>query len=102
MIKLFSGGIHYAGIVDLEKRTPELPLSQIQDIYFNDIHIDSQEASCVLMGHPEQKIENLFLSNIHYKQFEHVSFEGEAPKIGAHEYRTAKIVFGPETLIEIR
>ena len=67
---------NYAIFMDLEKRTPDSPLSQIKDIYFNDITIDSKDASCLFLGQPDQKIENLFLTNIHYKQYHHVSFQG--------------------------
>lgn len=47
----------------------------IENIYFDNISIDSYGVNCLFLGQPDKKIENIFLSNIHYRQYERKSFE---------------------------
>jgi hypothetical protein len=73
----------YAIFLDIEKRTPESPMSKIQDIYFSDITIKSNDGNCLILGQPDQKIENIYMSNICYNQYKHRSFEGNKKPRGS-------------------
>ncbi|MGD8782506.1 MAG: glycosyl hydrolase family 28 protein [Ignavibacteria bacterium] len=65
----------YAIFFDIEKRTSESPMSKIQDIYLSDITIKSTDGNCMILGQPDQKIENIYMSNICYSQYKHKTFE---------------------------
>lgn len=66
----------YPIFMDIERRTPDSPMSSINDVHFSDITINSKDGHCLILGQPDQKIENLFFSNIDFNLQIHRTLEG--------------------------
>jgi hypothetical protein len=66
----------YPIFMDIERRTPDSPMSAINDIHFSDITINSKDGHCLFLGQPDQKIENVYLSNITFNLERHRTFAG--------------------------
>ncbi|MBN1482809.1 right-handed parallel beta-helix repeat-containing protein [candidate division KSB1 bacterium] len=66
----------YPLFLDIERRNPDGPITFINDIHFSDITINSKDGHCLFLGQPDQKIENLFFSNIHFNLETHRTLEG--------------------------
>jgi hypothetical protein len=77
----------YPIFLDIERRTPDSPMSAIHDIHFSDITINSKDGHCVFLGQPDQKIENLYFSNITFNLGTHRTFEGSKKPRGVRSLR---------------
>ncbi|MBU2491699.1 MAG: hypothetical protein KJ571_03670 [Bacteroidetes bacterium] len=66
----------YPIFLDIERRKPSGPISYINDIYFSDITINSKDGHCLFLGQPDEKIKNLYISNINFNLETHRTFEG--------------------------
>jgi hypothetical protein len=81
----------YAIFLDIEKRKEEGPISYIKNVYFNDITINSNDGHILVAGWPEQKIENLYFSNINYNLYNHRTFEGSKKPRGVKSLKNKAI-----------
>ncbi|MBN2089892.1 right-handed parallel beta-helix repeat-containing protein [candidate division KSB1 bacterium] len=66
----------YPIFLDIERRNSDSPISFIKDIHFSDISINSKDGHCLFLGQPDQKIENLYFSNITFNLEVHRTFAG--------------------------
>ncbi|MFA7290428.1 MAG: glycosyl hydrolase family 28 protein [Melioribacteraceae bacterium] len=81
----------YAIFLDIEKRKENGPISYIKNVYFNDITINSNDGHILVAGWPEQKIENLYFSNINYNLYNHRTFEGSKKPRGVKSLKNKAI-----------
>jgi hypothetical protein len=75
--------IEYPIFIDLEKRTPESPLSRVRDINFSDIHIAS-EGRILVEGMPERPLENLTFRNVVMRVTGYEAIEQQVKPRGVH------------------
>jgi len=73
----------YPIFLDIERRTPDSPMSAIHDVHFTDITINSKDGHCLFLGQPEQPIEGLHFSNIHFNLSTHRPFAGSKKPRGS-------------------
>jgi polygalacturonase len=66
----------YPLFLDIERRRPGGPISYINDIHFSDITINSKDGHCLFLGQPDQRIKNLYFSNINFYLKVHRTLEG--------------------------
>jgi hypothetical protein len=76
--------------VDIERRDPDSKLGRIRDVSFSDIQISSQ-ASAVIQGMPERKIENLSMRNITMRVADTVSYAERSKAIGSSRRTTSDV-----------
>lgn len=75
--------------IDLTKRDPDSPLSQIRDVSFNHIQIDSDN-SIVIEGLPDRAIENVTLNDITFRVNSAFAFSKRVKREGGEStYRDA-------------
>jgi hypothetical protein len=77
----------YPIFLDIERRAPDSPISAINDIHFSDITINSKDGHCLFLGQPDQKIENLYFSNINFNLERHRTLEGSKKPRGTRTLR---------------
>ena len=66
----------YPIFVDLEKRSPDSKLGKVQNIFFNDISINSPDGVNLLLGQPDEPLKNIHFSNVQMTVDGSRSFEG--------------------------
>lgn len=77
----------YPIFLDIERRKPDGPISYINDIHFSDITINSKDGHCLFLGQPDEKIKNLYFSNINFHLYKHRTFEGSKKPRGVRSLK---------------
>jgi hypothetical protein len=77
----------YPIFLDIERRKPGGPISYINDIHFSDITINTKDGHCLFLGQPDEKIKNLYFSNINYNLETHRTFEGSKKPRGVRSLK---------------
>ena len=71
--------------IDIEKRREDSPIGRVRDIIFSDIQISS-DMGILMQGMPVSLIENLTLSNIHFRVNGARDFQIRQKRIGGKRY----------------
>lgn len=77
----------YPIFVDLEKRSPDSKLGKVQNIFFNDISINSPDGVNLFLGQPDMPLKNIHLSNVQVTIHESRSFEGRKKPRGTRSLK---------------
>ena len=77
----------YPIFLDIERRKPDGPISYINDVHFSDITINSTDGHCLFLGQPDEKIKNLYFSNINFHLDKHRTFVGSKKPRGVRSLK---------------